>query len=263
MKKLIFIISLLFASSLFSQNKSGIDTVKSTIIIHFNDKMDENTLTVSNLLKDKNVKKCNKIILYGLKNSIPANFFDFKWVKIIEAYGTFDVEQGDSVVPNLEVSDKFNTLTNLRELKFYSVGLKGFNKKFCSKSIEQITVHQDALTIIPKEILNCKNLKYLSIQRNNLTTIPNEISRLSKLEYLVLDINSIQKIPVGLCKIKTLKSIILTANNISEIPSEIKNLSNLEYLELFSNPIKSIPSEVKELKKLKVFGIDIKGGWGT
>jgi len=263
MKRLILLTFLLFCfSKMFCQNKSGIDSIKSVIVIHLKENMDENISTIDNLLKSKAAKSCEKIILFELKNTIPKNFYNFKWVKIVELHGTFDVETGDSVMPNLEVSENFNKLSKLKELKVYSVGLKGFNKNFCSKSLEQLTIYQDALSTIPKEILNCKNLTYLSIQRNNLKEIPNGISNLKKLQYLVLDLNSINRIPVSLFKITDLKSIILSGNNISEIPSEIKSLTNLEHLELFSNPIKTVPNEIKELKKLKTFGIDIKGGFG-
>jgi len=79
-----------------------------------------------------------------------------------------------------------------------------------------------------------KNLGHLSLSNNNLTSIPKEIRELKKLEWLYLYNNNLTSLPKEIGELKNLKWLSLRHNNLTSLPKEIGELKNLKYI-YFSN----------------------------
>jgi Leucine-rich repeat (LRR) protein len=255
------IISLTFSEFLYSQSDVKVDATISKITVRLTSSLDSNTRLINSVLHNKDAASCKKLEVFDVKNFLPSNFFDIKWVKEIELYGTFNVNNGDVVQPNFSLGKEFNKFKNLSSLKVEYVGIKSIDKGFHPDSLSSLIIYQDALVEIPTTIQYCKNLTYLNLSRNKIKVINSEVCQLKKLEYLILELNEIDLIPSCIGAMNSLKSINLNANVIKSIPIELSKIAKLEYLDLAGNPITTIPDEIKKMK-LKRLLIDLEGGWG-
>ncbi|MBE7385243.1 MAG: leucine-rich repeat domain-containing protein [Leptolyngbya sp. SIO1E4] len=136
----------------------------------------------------------------------------------------------------------------------------------------------NALTTLPTELSNLKNLKHLDLSGNplgkipqsafqlvsltsvwcvstNLASIPACIGQLSNLTTLSLDSNQISEIPACIGQLSNLTELYLDSNQISEIPVCIGQLSNLTTLYLSSNQISEIPACIGQLSNLTTLSL--------
>lgn len=134
----------------------------------------------------------------------------------------------------------------------------------------------------PASVAKFKNLRYLSLKNDHLKEIPKEISLLTKLKILDLSGNDFKFLPVEMKKLKNLEEIYLndepSADVIQELsilaklpklrilhlendkmgilPKSINNLKHLEKLYLNDNELTDLPPYITNNKKL--FYIDMK-----
>ena len=82
------------------------------------------------------------------------------------------------------------------------------------------------------------NLQELSLRNNRIKEIPKELGNLINLKELYLSYNQIEKIPKELGNLTNLLKLYTGNNQIKEIPKELGNLTNLQNLYFSYNQIK-------------------------
>jgi hypothetical protein len=88
-----------------------------------------------------------------------------------------------------------------------------------------------------------------------ISEIPSQIKNLKQLETLELNVNALSKLPIELTELKNLKSLILDDNiGLSDIDNVIK-IEGLEILSLNGCNISKLPDNIQQLKKLKSLGL--------
>ncbi|XP_059410574.1 leucine-rich repeat-containing protein 58-like [Carassius carassius] len=119
-------------------------------------------------------------------------------------------------------------------------------------NLEYLDISNNALTVIPCDIMRLTNLKTF-VAKNNLLnefSFPKEFERM-QIETLNLSGNRFEDIPMQFLKMTTLRSLSLGGNRLKNIPAEIEKLTSLEMLYLGGNLISSIPPEVADLTSLR------------
>tara|TARA_R110000868_G_scaffold111973_3_gene301891 strand:- start:5953 stop:6561 length:609 start_codon:yes stop_codon:yes gene_type:complete len=126
-------------------------------------------------------------------------------------------------------------------------------------NLEYLSLKDDHLTALPKELFLLKKLKTLDLSGNDLKVLPKEFSKLKNLEALYLNDETNIDLPASLtilAKLPKLKSLFLENDNIRFVPNEIFKLQNLEYLSLRKNELMEIPKNMNSLSHLK--SLDLK-----
>jgi Leucine-rich repeat (LRR) protein len=126
-------------------------------------------------------------------------------------------------------------------------------------NIEYLSLKDDHLTVLPKELFLLKKLKTLDLSGNDLKVLPKEFSKLKNLEALYLNDENNMDLPASLdvlAKLPKLKSLFLENDNIRFIPNEMFKLQNLEYLSLRKNELKEIPKNMNSLSHLKSLNLN-------
>jgi Leucine-rich repeat (LRR) protein len=121
-------------------------------------------------------------------------------------------------------------------------------------NLEYLSLKDDHLLELPKELFLLKKLKTLDLSGNDLKVLPNEFSKLTNLEALYLNDENNMDLPASLdvlAKLPKLKSLYLENDHLQFIPQEIFKLQNLEYLSLRKNQLKEIPKNMNSLSHLK------------
>ena len=103
----------------------------------------------------------------------------------------------------------------------------------------------------PESILKFKFLRVLSIRNNKLTSLPKELSQLENLEEIYLGNNNLQRLPDSICNLQHLKCLWFDKNKISSLPDDIGYLKELKILQLSGNSLKKLPDSICKLKKLE------------
>jgi len=156
------------------------------------------------------------------------------------------------------------------------------NQIFNTIPLERLEIINCELEVIPKDILELKNLKVLNLEGNKIKKIPVYLLKLKDLEVLNFSSNKdISEIPKELFNLKRLRSLnfsdtnidiekllvsleenipfieelYLDENNIETISSIIFNLKNLKVLSLTDNNIKEIPDKIEALKSLEILDL--------
>jgi len=114
----------------------------------------------------------------------------------------------------------------------------------------KLDLSKNALTNVPNEIKQFKNLQKLILSDNLLIEIPDWISQLESLQYIYLSNNQFHEFPTSLTEVKSLILIDLSCNPIRYVTTDIKKCSNLEVLNLHDSDI-----NYKQLQRLeRTFG---------
>ena len=141
--------------------------------------------------------------------------------------GIFKVMPLNIVFENITCLDgSFSQLTNLEKVLIYNTNLKDISP------VEQLV-----------------NLASLTMNNNEIEFLPKNIGNLQKLEYLHFSNNNIKDIEL-VKSLTNLNTLYCNGNKINDI-SPVTNLVNLIGLELNSNLIEEIPKEITSLKKLQ------------
>ncbi len=110
-----------------------------------------------------------------------------------------------------------------------------------------LSIYDEQLDSIPKNIGNLKSLEILSLSKNNLTTIPEQIGSLKRLKELRLYKNKLSYIHPNIGNLKVLESLDISANNLNSLPESIGNLKSLKYLYASHNKITFLPKTIEKL----------------
>lgn len=121
------------------------------------------------------------------------------------------------------------------------------------RNLQYLSLRNDHLKILPKEIATLQNLRVLDLSGNDFKVLPSEIIGLKNLEELYLNDDkklNLKKNFDVLGTLPKLKSLHLEHDGFKKLPPNINKLSHLENLYLNDNKLRVIPIEIKDLKHL-------------
>jgi Leucine-rich repeat (LRR) protein len=125
-------------------------------------------------------------------------------------------------------------------------------------NLQYLSLKNDHIKFIPKEISRLKNLKVLDLSGNDFSVLPDELGQLYNLEELFLNDDKYfilsQNILV-LSQMPMLKKLHIENDNLDSIPTNMSKLEHLEMLFLNHNKFKSIPPQIKDFKSLQYLNI--------
>jgi len=122
---------------------------------------------------------------------------------------------------------------------------------FKAEKLEKLSLADNNLGKVPSSIGDLKSLKELILFGNDLTILPDEIGGLFSLEHLDIGNNQLEKVPSSIGNLKSLKKLILFGNDLTTLPDEIGGLFSLEHLDIGNNQLKEVPSSIGNLERLK------------
>ena len=111
--------------------------------------------------------------------------------------------------------------------------------------LKSLTLGDNQLTSLPKEIGNLTNLEVLELQRNQLTSLPTEIGNLEKLKTLSLNNNQLTFLPESIGKLTNLESLDISRNQLTSLPKAFGSLEKLEQLFINKEHITFLPAELQ------------------
>ena len=123
------------------------------------------------------------------------------------------------------------------------------------RQLEILNLRNNSITTIPRAISQLKNLRVLDLSLNNLTTIPSWVGELPHLRELDLGFNELTSLPTTLSRSQSLTRLRLSQNNWTEIPTWISELQNLEEIELNFVGLTAVPKWIAKLRNLRNLGL--------
>lgn len=126
-------------------------------------------------------------------------------------------------------------------------------------NLEYLSLKNDHLVDIPKEIFELKNLKILDLSGNDFKILSNDFIKLENLEELFLNDEKNMDLPKTLNllgKLPKLKTLHLENDNLNSLPSEILLIKNLESLYLNHNKFNQIPKKIDGLPHLQYLDLN-------
>ena len=233
-------------------------------------------ITISNNLFAQEISQTNNSSSDSLqlitKSKIPDNLILLKFLNIqsqmidnmMQMIGILYVEHNmsitkiDSILKSLNIeirtppiflNEKLTTHELLNADTYFSLE----KAKRTPLKVFKLDLSKNALTNVPNEIKQFKNLQKLILSDNLLIEIPDWISQLESLQYIYLSNNQFHEFPMSLTEIKSLILIDLSCNPIRYVTSDIKKCSNLEVLNLHDTIL-----NYKQLSRLKIIINDVK-----
>lgn len=131
-------------------------------------------------------------------------------------------------------------------------------------TLRELSLANNQLTTIPKELCHLPLLQTLTVSYNKLTALPSSIGKLENLQYLYLNGNLLEEVPKEISQLRKLKKLHLQNNRLRAVPVEIGSLAMLTEFLLFDNPLmqpdmsiilggsKKILSWLREQEKLQM-----------
>lgn len=117
-------------------------------------------------------------------------------------------------------------------------------------SVFKLDLSKNAMTVLPDEIKQFKNLQKLILSDNLLIELPDWIGQLQALQYIYLSNNQFEELPEPLTKLQSLILIDISCNPIRYVTTDIKKCPNLKVLNLHDSNI-----NYKHLQRLeRTFG---------
>ena len=114
-------------------------------------------------------------------------------------------------VKELQLSNEFGMLKNLRKVKFSSLNVtKGFENISKLTQLTGLNLSYNQLTSLPVEIGQLTQLTTLYLSGNQLTSLPVEIGQLAQLTELDLDYNQLASLPVEIGNMTQLTKLDLS-----------------------------------------------------
>ncbi len=108
-----------------------------------------------------------------------------------------------------------------------------------------------ALTQLPAQLFEMKQLKELYIQNNCLNVLPGDICKFTQLQKLDASNNQILQIPKSIANLSHLVELDLSDNQISSLPREMGQLQYLRRIDLGKNRLSGLPKAIKQLTQLR------------
>lgn len=104
-------------------------------------------------------------------------------------------------------------------------------------SVFKLDLSKNAMTALPDEIKQFKNLQKLILSDNLLNALPDWIGQLQALQYIYLSNNQFEELPEPLSKLQSLILIDISCNPIRYVTTDIKKCPNLKVLNLHDSNI--------------------------
>ena len=127
------------------------------------------------------------------------------------------------------------------------------------KNLEYLSLKNDHLKVLPKEIFGLQNLKTLDISLNDFETLSDDFVKFKNLEELYLNDETNLNVPktlILLSKLPKLKALHLEGDHLSRLPEHISELKNLQSLYLNNNLFKEVPAQIKGLDHLQYLDLN-------
>eukprot|EP01087_Luapelamoeba_hula_P021164 TRINITY_DN7347_c0_g1_i5.p1 TRINITY_DN7347_c0_g1~~TRINITY_DN7347_c0_g1_i5.p1 ORF type:complete len:410 (+),score=74.33 TRINITY_DN7347_c0_g1_i5:492-1721(+) len=114
-----------------------------------------------------------------------------------------------------------------------------------------LTLHNNLLTALPREIGLLTSLRSLGLYNNQLTTLPSEIGQLTALRHLSLSRNHLHTLPPSIGNLTSLRKLFVSYNNLRLLPHTIGRLTSLRELYLEGNKLRteSLPLSLAHLSQ--------------
>lgn len=143
------------------------------------------------------------------------------------------------------------TQTNLKYLYLDSNKLIFAPEIGSFQQLEELSMEDNGLTLIPETYFNLKSLKCLNLNKNPLRCINNMFfNTLQNLSILWLNNCELMYLPKEIGGLKFLEKLGLKSNCLQDLPEEIGNLVNLRWLNLEKNEIVELTDKFQNLKNL-------------
>ena len=128
-------------------------------------------------------------------------------------------------------------------------------KQAKEENFTHLSLDENQLSELPKEISELTNLIYLSLDENQLSELPKEISELTNLTTLNLYNNQLSELPKEISELTNLTTLNLDSNELSELPKEISELTGLQELNLDGNQLSELPKEISNMTNLTTLSL--------
>lgn len=191
-----------------------------------------------------------------LAKETPAFFSQMTSLKLLDIrFNKITDPESISSLPNLQVlKSTSNSIAsmkdNLPNLRTFFMDRNPMTSLVLQTSFESLTVvdlSRAKLTTLSRRVFsNISNLERLTLDNNDLISLPKEISRLKKLVYFSAYHNKLQELPEGFGALSSLQYLDLHLNNLKSLPDEIWNLSSLAVLNISSNLLVEFPRPPEE-----------------
>lgn len=164
--------------------------------------------------------------------------------------------------PQIEVVDKSNSrLEDVPNFQNYSKSLEELfldanhltilnDNVFRLTKLRRLSFSDNYIKDIPPDIAKLVNLVELDCSRNKIEIIPEQIKFLRGLQVCNFSANKIEYLPNCLLQLKNLTCLTLNNCHLRRLPDEFGLLKNLESLELRENHLKSLPASITSLESL-------------
>lgn len=120
-----------------------------------------------------------------------------------------------------------------------------------------IDLDNQNLEIIPNELFEIKkNSIFVSMLNNRLTEIPKNINLLKTCYALMFCKNEITELPNELFELISLNTLCLHGNKLTVLPNDISKMEGLYHLSISNNNIEILPLSISKLKNLSELDIE-------
>ena len=148
-------------------------------------------------------------------------------------------------------------LTGTKELKLCE-GLTTFPKEVytLADTLERLDMTGNALSTLPDDFYQLKNLKILFLSNNNFTELPSVLRKCPNLSMIGFRNNQIASVPENALPLTT-RWLILTDNVLTSLPQSMGDLSLLQKCMLSGNKLTSLPTSMSKCYNLELLRIAV------
>ncbi|MGZ6330590.1 MAG: leucine-rich repeat domain-containing protein [Parachlamydiaceae bacterium] len=165
-----------------------------------------------------------------------------------------EMEEIENCLPKIkEWCEKHqNRMDALQSLDLSNLGLNSLPESIIPflKGLIELSLANNNLTHLPKNINKLENLCWLNLEKNKLNELIPEIGELVYLEELLINDNQIKSLPNEITRLSKLSVLMLYNNQINTLPKNIKAIENLKVLSLRNNNLSSLPRQMARLPTL-------------
>ncbi len=162
-----------------------------------------------------------------------------------EYYNKLLQEDEANIIVELEllIEDKFSSVSDLSNQSAPSLVIQ-------ERNVIGLSIPNQKLENIPRNILKFNNLKIISFKNNHLRHF-NILGKIITLEQIHLNDNMIGNIPDEISNLKELVVLDLRGNRISKLNPSLFTLNQLKKLDIRQNQIEILPEDINHLTSLK------------
>ncbi|XP_061589942.1 erbin isoform X6 [Cololabis saira] len=122
---------------------------------------------------------------------------------------------------------------------------------FNCQLLNQLSMPDNDLTVLPAAIANLINLRELDVSKNSIQEFPENIKNCRVLAIVEASVNPISKLPEGFTQLQSLTQLYLNDAFLEFLPASFGRLTKLLILELRENQLKMLPKSMQKLTQLE------------